>query len=829
MKAIIMAGGEGTRLRPLTCDRPKPMVPAMNRPVMEHILHLLKRHHLNHIAVTLQYLPQEIQDYFREGTDFGVELQYYIEEVPLGTAGSGKNAQDFLDDTFLVISGDALTDIDLSAAIQFHRAKKAVATLILTAVDTPLEYGVVITDTQGRITRFLEKPGWGEVFSDKVNTGIYILEPRVLNLFAPGQVFDFSKDLFPRLLAEGLPIYGHIASGYWCDIGNLQQYRQAHFDFLSGRVDLEIPEPCSGAGIWLGAHTQIDPKARIKGPVLIGADCYIGPEVQIEGFTIIGDNVVIEKQASLKRSIVWNNCYIGKRAQLRGAVLANRVQIQANAAVFEGAVVGDDSIIGQHGIVKPSTKIWPYKRVEKGSIVNTSLIWGTRNNRILFGNQGVTGEANTEITPDFIARLGAAYGTWLNPQATVAVGADDREISRALKGAFIAGLVSTGVQVWDLGQVVTPITRYNTRHLGLQGGVQIQGTHHHPENVTLTFFDARGAEISRSAEKKIESLLSREDFRRVEVNRVGQWRFYPEASQAYFAEIVNTIDLERLRSRQFKLVLGAPNRYVKRVIRSFLHGLGCNISLVEYSEPEKNLSVPILGDTIRDMVKRQQADLGVIFDTRLEKFTLISDAGQLISEELFTALVSVLVLSRQKKGTVVVPVNAPGVIEQLAEKYEGKVVRTQAAIPAFMDKLLSPEIENNQLDKSDAGSTSQFLLHSDGLVALIQILNYLVDYEVRLSDLLDKIPQFYFSKQIIRCPWEAKGRVMRTLIEEQSSSDASEMLEGVKIQHPQGWVLVVPDAEEPVCRVYGEGFSQEIAESLTDWYVKRIQEIEQGP
>lgn len=222
VKAIIMAGGEGSRLRPLTCGRPKPMVPVLNKPIMTHIINLLKEHGFYDIGVTLQYQPQAIRDYFGNGSEYGVNLQYFVEETPLGTAGSVKNAAGFLDETFVVISGDALTDLDLSRALEFHREQGALATLVLTRVDCPLEYGVVITEKDGKITRFLEKPGWGEVFSDTVNTGIYVLEPDVLDYFAPGRMFDFSKDLFPLLLREKKPLFGLVLSGYWCDIGILK-------------------------------------------------------------------------------------------------------------------------------------------------------------------------------------------------------------------------------------------------------------------------------------------------------------------------------------------------------------------------------------------------------------------------------------------------------------------------------------------------------------------------------------------------------------------------------------------------------------------------------
>ena len=240
MKAVIMAGGEGTRLRPLTCNLPKPMVPIVHKPMMEHILNLLKAHSIHEIASTLWYLPQDVMDYFGDGSQFGVSMEYFVEEEPLGTAGSVKNAEDFLNETFVVVSGDSLTDIDLSKAVAFHRERNAVATLVLTRVANPLNYGIVITGEDGRIRQFLEKPSWSEVFSDTVNTGIYVLEPEVLQEFAKGQNVDFSRDLFPKLLAKEAPIYGYIADGYWSDVGNLEVYRQAQQDCLDGKVRIDL-------------------------------------------------------------------------------------------------------------------------------------------------------------------------------------------------------------------------------------------------------------------------------------------------------------------------------------------------------------------------------------------------------------------------------------------------------------------------------------------------------------------------------------------------------------------------------------------------------------
>ena len=257
-----MAGGEGTRLRPMTANQPKPMLPVVNRPIMEHVLSLLRRHGFRETIVTVQFLASIVRNYFGDGEDFGMSLSYATEEKPLGTAGSVRNAGEALrDEPFLVISGDALTDIDLSALVDFHRGSGALVTVALTRVPDPLEFGIIITGDDGRIQRFLEKPSWGQVFSDTVNTGIYVMQPEVLDEVTPGQPVDWSGDVFPRLLARGAPLYGFIAEGYWEDIGSRESYLQAQADALPGRCFYDLAPARDLLGFvaertWRGAVTR---------------------------------------------------------------------------------------------------------------------------------------------------------------------------------------------------------------------------------------------------------------------------------------------------------------------------------------------------------------------------------------------------------------------------------------------------------------------------------------------------------------------------------------------------------------------------------------------
>src|SRR5438477_5025725 len=290
-----MAGGEGTRLRTLTSNQPKPMVPIVGKPCMEHILELLREHGFEDVVVTVAFLPQAIRSYFGDGESLGLHIEYSVEESPLGTAGSVRLASDRLDDTFLVISGDALCDIDLARIVESHAEKGADVTIGLKSVENPLEFGIVVTDEDGRVERFLEKPSWGQVFSDTINTGIYVLEPEVLRHVPTDRPFDFSKELFPLLLEMGRTIYGDVCEGYWQDIGNLDQFRQANFDALDEKVRLNIPGIRLRGNIWIGESVDLDELERVEGPSFIGNYCRVAADATVGAYTVLGPSVTLRE------------------------------------------------------------------------------------------------------------------------------------------------------------------------------------------------------------------------------------------------------------------------------------------------------------------------------------------------------------------------------------------------------------------------------------------------------------------------------------------------------------------------------------------------------
>ncbi|MGZ4411775.1 MAG: sugar phosphate nucleotidyltransferase, partial [Gaiellaceae bacterium] len=373
MRAVVMAGGEGTRLRPLTSNQPKPMVSIVGKPCMEHIVELLRSHGIDEIVITLAFMPQAIRSYFGDGEPLGVPIEYSVEETPLGTAGSVRLAADKLDDTFIVISGDALCDLDLGHLVEFHREHGGVATIGMKSVENPLEFGIVVTDEDGRVERFLEKPSWSQVFSDTINTGIYVLEPEVLKHIPADGPFDFSKELFPLLLEMGRPMYGCALEGYWQDIGNLDQYRQANFDALDERVQLNVPGIRLRGNIWIGEGVEIDDLDAIEGPAFIGNYAKLGKDARIGPHTVLGASVTVRERARVARSIIDAASYIGSSTLIEGSIVGRRCDIRPHVRLHEGVAVGDEVTIGAESVILPGVRIYPFKEVETGSQLHESL------------------------------------------------------------------------------------------------------------------------------------------------------------------------------------------------------------------------------------------------------------------------------------------------------------------------------------------------------------------------------------------------------------------------------------------------------------------------
>ncbi|RLC71227.1 MAG: NDP-sugar synthase [Chloroflexi bacterium] len=359
MKAVILVGGEGTRLRPLTYNTPKSMVPIMNRPFLEHMIGYLKEHGIDDIILTLCYLPDPIQRYFGDGSKLGVRLSHVVEECPLGTAGAVKNVEECLNETFFVFNGDIFTDIDLTAMMEFHRQRGSKVSIALTPVDNPTIYGVVETDAGGRVQRFIEKPSPDAVTTNMINAGAYIVEPEVLSYIPRGQNFTFEQGLFPLLLERGDPVYGYQSDAYWIDIGTPEKYLKLHHDVLMGKVKKSFHGERLGEGIWVEGGCDIHHRAELEGPIVIGRDSVIGSRARLKGPAVIGRYCTIGTGSFIEGAIVWQNTRLGRGVLLKNCVVAENVVIGDRCQVAEGCVLGGNLIIGPGESLPQGTKLWP--------------------------------------------------------------------------------------------------------------------------------------------------------------------------------------------------------------------------------------------------------------------------------------------------------------------------------------------------------------------------------------------------------------------------------------------------------------------------------------
>ncbi|MBC7544075.1 MAG: NDP-sugar synthase [Candidatus Sericytochromatia bacterium] len=355
MQAIIIAGGQGTRLRPLTYDLPKPIIPIFNRPLLYYQIELLKRHGITDIILNLHYLADVLETTLGDGSAWGVQLRYVYESQPMGTAGAVALARPLLGrEPVLVLNGDVLTDLDLTRFLAFHRDLRAKVSIGLTRVSDPTAYGLVFVDPHGRVSRFLEKPSYDEAVVDTVSAGLYWLEPEVLDRIPAGEPYSFERGLFPSLLADGQVLGGYFGRSYWLDIGTPRKYYQAHHDILSGRLALSIPDIRPNADqIWIGPGTEIDPSASLLGPVYLGRGVRIGRHARINPYTIIGDGVTIGDGAWIGESLIWPHSVIGPACRLQGAIVGKHCQLERDCQIGHGMVLGGETRLGKGSILIP--------------------------------------------------------------------------------------------------------------------------------------------------------------------------------------------------------------------------------------------------------------------------------------------------------------------------------------------------------------------------------------------------------------------------------------------------------------------------------------------
>ncbi|MBU1107177.1 MAG: NTP transferase domain-containing protein [Candidatus Riflebacteria bacterium] len=829
MKAVIMAGGFGTRLRPITCNIPKPMAPLANVPMMEHIVNLLKQYDFDRICSILYFQPEVITKYFGEGADFDIQMEYQMATADYGTAGSVKNTEEKLkDESFIIISGDVLTDFDLSEAIKFHREKKAMATMVLTRVTNPLEYGVVITADDGKIIRFLEKPSWGEVFSDTINTGIYILEPEIFKYIPAKTEFDFSKNLFPLMLKEGLPLYGYVAEGYWKDIGSLEEYILAHKNVLNGEVKLQIPGNrlnIIGRDVWVGNNSNISPKVKFKGGVIIGQNCFVEDGVDLEN-CVLGDGCIVRKNAKIKGGTLWDGVHVGENAEIYEAVIGGNTHLQDNVVVEAGAIIAEECRIGKGAIVRENVKIWPKKQVEEGSTVYSSIIWSDKWTKNLFNDYGISGLANIEITPEMACKIGAAYGSTLTKGASIITSRDSNKISRVINRAIISGLSSAGVNVADLRVTPAPVARYKPGAFMRGGGVHVKLASEDPNQIEIKIFDAEGRDISIAQKKTIERLFNREDFRRVSIQEVGEISFPPRVPENYSEELLRCLDTAAISSRRMKIVLDYCFSGASGIFNTFLGKLNCEVITLNayHDENRTTLVSPEQSQaSVASIVKSLGADLGIIMGDGAERISFVDDQGRIISGIEAMIVWAKMAFELIPGAKIAVPVSSTHQLEKLAILHGGTIVRTKTSDRAMMDAAVNEKVEIC-LDERGGIIFPAFQAAFDGMISSVKLLEFISLLKKPLSEIVNSIPDFYARACRIPCPWEDKGKVMRYAMEYAKDKE-THLLDGVKIMLANDeWVLILPDPDRPFVNVSVESTSEKKVQDLLEKTIARVED-----
>ncbi len=826
MKAVVMAGGFGTRIQPLTHSLPKPMLPIINVPMMEHIIVKLRDElGIKEFVILLYFKPETIKNHFKDGSDLGIKIDYVLPDDDYGTAGAVKCAEEYLkDDNFVIVSGDLVTDFDFTKITSAHEEKESKLTIALTPVEDPLQFGVVITDEEDKIEKFLEKPGWGEVFSDTINTGIYIIEPEILEYIPAETNFDFAKDLFPLLMDENITLYGPKVTGYWRDVGNPYSYRDVYGDILAGKVNFDFS----------GYH--IDPEAdqlfaadrrdyshvEIKGTVILGENVSIGKNVKLFN-VVIGNNVRIDDNVSIHNSVLWNDIVIAKDSRLCQAVICDKNSLGEHTVIKTGAIIAENCDILDDVTIEKDVIVWPDKIIEEGAIVSNNVIWGSKYKSSIFEEGTVRGRTNIELSCEMSTKLAEAFGAMLPLGSTVYVSRDYHRSSRMLKRAFLGGLLSSGINVVDITYMPSAAMRYHLAHQkDISGGVHFRQSITDKTHTEILFFTEEGLRIDTNMAKSIERLFFRESFRRVDPDDIGEIQVAEFLEKEYKEEILKHLDLDAIRIHEHKVIVDMMNGSVAKIYPDLLNELQTEHIMLNVNPDEKKLStLPTLEKKSREnlsrIVQSLSYDLGFIIYPNGQKMLLATDKGEVLPGHI--ALLTVLNLINttvDEKKKIFVPSWAPDIYDTKFENLEierGKYRNFTAE--KLKEYFLVASVEGNF-------AFTEFALNRDAIFASLKVLEILSKHQLRLSDIADEVKNFFYLEQQVACPSSLKGKMMRKFLEDAKGKRAS-MEDGVKIWLAENdWVLMIPDQYDDNLNLYIQAEDEAKGKALLATYQEKI-------
>jgi len=820
MKAVIMAGGFGTRIQPLTTSLPKPMIPVLNVPMMEYILESIKKAGITDIVILLYFMPDIIKNHFGEGKKFGVNINYVLPDDDYGTAGAVKQGERFLDDDFIVISGDLVTDFDLNEVIGFHYTKGGQATICLTSVEDPLQFGVVITDKDGKIVRFLEKPGWGEVFSDTINTGIYVFKKDVLKFIPEKSNFDFSKDLFPSLMNKGIELFGFNARGYWRDVGNPNSYREVFLDIFNGLVKLPVKGKNIKDSIFTGENSSFE-GAQLDGFVVLGDNVLINTDAKIKNCSI-GNNVEIGRGTIIENSIVWDNVKIGANCIIKNAVFCNGVIVGRGVHIQSGGIVAENTEIGNYVVFEKDIMVWPNKQIEEDSILSSNLIWGDKWKKSIFEGGIVSAQTNVELSPELCAKLGAALGSSMPKDSIIILSRDYHIASRMLKRAFLGGLLSAGVNAVDLRMTANPVTKYIQKISKNAISVIFRQSLTNSLYSEIQFSDINGLPIDSNFEKNIERTFFRENFRRASYDDIGKIIEVHDIESSYIKHLLHNIDIDSFKRNKFKVVVDLMNGTTTHILPNILMELGVEAVVLNAYQNEKQLSknFKVVQDKLEEIKKillTLKANIGFAIFQNGERLQVVSDDGEIIHPEKLTLIIiSLLDLVATEKVKVYLPIMVPTVLDGKTRNVDiirGRSTGLKAEFLKEFDFIGSISLML---------SFPQYMLSPDAMFNSIKLMELLAKSGKKLSEVSRSIPEYHFAHLIINCPFSKKGYIMRKMSEDAMDKEAS-YVDGVKINFKnKGYVLMIPDQYSANVHLYVEAVDEQSKNELLEEYKQKI-------
>lgn len=768
MKAVILAGGAGVRLRPMSLGTPKPMLPLLGRPVMEHTIALLRRHGFTQLYVALGSRDREIRAFFGDGAQLGVELHYVEEEEPLGTAGSVRHCLPHLgEEDFLVMGGGCVCDLDLKRAVEVHRQMAPAATLVLSRRPDPPEYGLVVADGAGQVQGFVDKPDWSQVGTSLVSTGICILSPRALEALPQVECPDLNRDLFPELLRRGEKLHSVPLEGCWRDLRDCGAYLECVCDALSGRLKVEPGLQQRAPGIWsakpIPRSVKVVPPCFVGEDVELGEGCLLGPHTVLERGARVGERAMVQRSVLLPRAAV------GARSTLYGAILCRDAAVRRGAVLNEGAVLGENALAEEESVLLERVCLWPGQSASAGCRLTKSVTSGSQKGALRFGEEGVIqGVLGEDLGPESLVALGSALGT----AGAVGLGCSDRPGARMLARAAVAGVAAAGGRPLTHGLECPVQGAWLARERELPVSLFVEETD--GGQVYLHLFDQLGLPLERARQRQLEHTLARGDFFRARGDRVGRLERLEITPEQVGEAVAAKAALGRAPLRRVRAAVGTDTAE-NRAVREALLALGCHV------EDQWQPGIPAF----------YAGHGGFRLTARDERGALL-DSGQLLT-------LAVLIEMENGLGRAAVPQQATAAVELVAAGYSGTILRLGR------DGEEARRLHGEQPWMWSAPSAAARICARMGTAGQ------------SLETLISKTPRFSAWKREV--PLSAnRGAVMEALARERGCTPQGD---GLRLRSGEGWVYLSPLARRAALRVVAEGPDLELAAELCDFYAHR--------